>query len=183
MIRILLILLALFLAAPVLRAEGDKLFLPSKDFVEYWSAARVHAHGGNPYSGAELLRWQQYMEGESRTQATMLWTPPWTLPLYSPFGLLEPGYAHLAWLTLQVSLALGSLLFLRGVYGRGLPGWQVVGLGLFLLLGSVEFHWNLDFGQNTMLLLFGLTGFLYCRTKGYPILAGVLGALTAVKPH
>ena len=28
----------------------------------------------------------------------MLWTPPWTLPLYLPFGLLEPRPAHLAWL-------------------------------------------------------------------------------------
>ena len=31
-------------------------FFPPRDFVEYWSAATVLAHGGNPYDGKQLLK-------------------------------------------------------------------------------------------------------------------------------
>jgi hypothetical protein len=55
-----------------------------RDFVEYWSAARVHAAGGNPYDGAQLLPLQRDALGEpGRTEAVMLWTPPWTLSVSS----------------------------------------------------------------------------------------------------
>jgi hypothetical protein len=39
------------------------------------------------------------------------------------------------------------------------------------------------FGQNTGLLVLGLGGFLAARSGSRPVLAGAVGALTAIKPH
>src|SRR3954447_22756343 len=74
------------------------IFLP-KDFTEYWSAARVLATGGDPYSGSELLPVQQQIAKESAQQegkdapeespkVVSLWTPPLTPPLVAPVGFL-----------------------------------------------------------------------------------------------
>src|SRR5215212_2398045 len=87
--------------------------IPPKDFVEYWSAARVHLHGGDPYDGPQVLPFQKEAAGEPlKTQPTMLWTPPWTLPLYLPFGLLDPRPAHLLWLAVQLGCVIGSAYLL-----------------------------------------------------------------------
>ena len=72
---------ALLLNAPELARDSATLF-PPKDFIEYWSAARVHLAGGDPYDGGQLIPLQRQADGEPyKTKPTMLWTPPWTLPL------------------------------------------------------------------------------------------------------
>lgn len=162
---------------------------PLRDFVEYWSAARVATAGGNPYDGTQLLPWQRLADGDpTRTQATMLWTPPWTLPLYLPFGLLDPAPAHLAWLVVQSLLVLVSVYWLwiglGGPMGQTRNGrllWPLVPLGIALTFAPN--WWLLGYGQNTGFLLFGIGGFLRQVQRGRPIRAGLFAAFTAVKPH
>ena len=180
MTRPLLTLVAALLAAPAFAQAPTAL--PPKDFVEYYSAARVHAGGGDPYDGAQLMPWQVAMmpPGE-HTGVVMLWTPPWTLPLYTPFGWLDPNAAHLAWLATQSLLLLLSGLALAAVYGGGRRWAWLVPVGV--LLTSFETTRLLVYGQNSALVLAGLSGFLYFRTRKYPFAAGLVGALTAVKPH
>ncbi len=180
MTRPLLTLVATLLAAPA-SAQAPTVF-PPRDFVEYYSAARVHAEGGNPYDGAQLMPWQvAMMPAGEHTGVVMLWTPPWTLPLYTPFGRLDPNAAHLAWLGTQSLLLLLSGLALAAVYGGGRRWAGLVPVGV--LLTSFEVTRLLVYGQNSALVLAGLCGFLYFRTRGYPVAAGLVGALTAVKPH
>ena len=180
MTRLALILVAGLVAAPAV-AQPPTAF-PPKDFVEYYSAARVHAGGGDPYDGAQLMPWQVAMmpPGEHRG-VVMLWTPPWTLPLYTPFGWLDPNAAHLAWLGTQSLLLLLSGLALAAVYGGGKWWAWLVPVGL--LLTSFEATRLLVYGQNSAIVLAGLAGFVYLRSRGYPVAAGLVGALTAVKPH
>ncbi len=180
MTRPLLTLVAALLGAPAF-AQAPTAFPPG-DFVEYYSAARVHAGGGDPYDGAQLMPWQvAMMPADTHRGVIMLWTPPWTLPLYTPFGWLEPNAAHLAWLGTQSLLLLLSGLALAAVYGGGRRWAWVVPVGV--LLTSFETTRLLVYGQNSAIVLAGLAGFLYFRTRGYPVAAGLVGALTAVKPH
>ena len=181
MTRLLLALFAGLLSAVPGVAGGPTAYDPG-DFVEYWSAARVHAAGGNPYDGRQLLPWQRHILGEpDRVEAVMLWTPPWTLPLYAPFGRLNTGDAHRFWLVTQWLLLVVSALALARVYGEGRRrAWLVP---VAVLLTSAEVPWLFVYGQNTGFVLAGLAGFLYFRTRGYPVAAGLVGALTAVKPH
>jgi hypothetical protein len=147
-----------------------------KDFPEYWAAAHVLAHSGDPYDGAQLLRVQQAIVGSHLEQATSLWTPPWTLPLYLPFGFLPFAIARYVWLGVQLLMvfAAGELL------GRTYSARRV--LPQLLALTFAPVFWMALFGQNTGFLLLGLAGFLHFRER-QPFVAGVFAALTAIKPH
>jgi hypothetical protein len=183
MMRFCFTLMMLFTFSALVSAQPPTVIEP-RDFVEYWSAARVHAAGRNAYDGDLLLPLQREMSGEpERVEAVMLWTPPWTLPLYTPFGMLAPHEAHLAWLAVQITLTLVAILLLMRVYGAGQSLHIHLAVFGYLILTTCEFHWNIAFGQNMGILTFGLAGFLYCRVRSYPFAAGLLGALTAVKPH
>jgi hypothetical protein len=158
--------------------------LPPVDFVEYWSAAREHLRGGNPYDGDALLPWQRLASGDQhKATATMLWTPPWTLPLYWPFAFLPPNLGHAAWLVMQLSSLLLSISWLSSVY---LPvchrGLRLVFTAL-LAVAFAPSWWMMNFGQNTGFILLGLAGFLKFRLSGRPGIAGGFAALTAIKPH
>jgi hypothetical protein len=178
-----------FAAADPVRYSDPPTVVHPRDFVEYWSAARVHASGGNPYDGRQLLPLQREAAGSPfKSQPTMLWTPPYTLPLYLPFGPLDPRTAHLAWLLVQILCVTASAWLLWRVYdGPTAPSglrslaWTAIPTLILAAFGPV---WLLFFyGQNTGFLLIGLVGFLLLRPKGYPFAAGMLGALTAIKPH
>jgi hypothetical protein len=154
---------------------------PPRDFVEYWSAARVLLDGGNPYDDAALLAVQRVaLNDPELAQPVLLWTPPQTLVVYLPFGMLPFGLAHSVWLLVQCVLFLASAELLWRASGRpaGLrgPAW------LLPVLFSPVF-WNLHFGQNTAFLVFGLAGFLWARTQQRFLLAGLFVSLTAIKPH
>jgi hypothetical protein len=58
---------------------------------------------------------------------------------------------------------------------------MLVPLGMMLTTGT--FYWNLGYGQNTGYLILGLGGYLWCLRQNRPFAAGMIGALTAVKPH
>ena len=167
---------------PVLLAVGllgDKF--PPRDFVEYWSAARVLQSGGNPYDHLQLLEVQRSALNKPELQEpTLLWTPPYTLPVYLPFGYLPFETAHVVWVISQLVLIFASMVLLSLAY-RATPPQRFLGWLMPLVYAPV--FWCLHFGQNTALLLFGLSGFLLCRTRNRPWLAGLFAALTAIKPH
>ena len=158
--------------------------LPPVDFVEYWSAAREHLRGGDPYDGDALLPWQRLASGDpDKASATMLWTPPWTLPLYWPFGSLPPNLGHAGWLVIQLGCLLLGIFWLSSVY---LPEYRRGVRLAFTVLMAVAFApswWMVNFGQNTGFILLGLAGFLRFRQSGRPGVAGGFAALTAIKPH
>ena len=173
-------LLALFVLSPACVAQSPTLFDPV-DFKEYWSASRVHLNGGNPYDAQQILPLQQLCANEPELETpTMLWTPPWTLPLYWPSGLLEPREAHLVWLLIQTLCCLISAILIWLVYGGAK---QTIWLPAVLTLFSAPMAWGWVYGQNTGFLLLGLAGFAYCKHRNWHYLAGVFAALTAVKPH
>ncbi len=163
-------------------AQAFPHLMPPRDFVEYYSAAKVLSDGGDPYDGSQLLPVQREITGNAEmSKAVSLWTPPWTLPIYLPFGFLPFSTAHFVWLLIQAALLALSVEFLWNIY----PGPRRLGLLIpyALLLGFAPVFWNLHFGQNTAFLLLGLAGFLHFRSRGFAGPAGCCTALTAIKPH
>ena len=177
------VLLVATLPAPPDKAGDDpRPFFQPRDFVEYWSAARVLSAGGDPYDAAQLLPVQRIVTGDpDLTEVVSLWTPPWTLPLYRPFGFEPFAVARYVWLALQLLLIAVSVELLWRTYGGplGLPAL----LPHLLAVGFAPVFWTVFFGQNTGILLLGVSGFLYFRTREQPYLAGAFAALTALKPH
>src|SRR6266852_5294263 len=109
--RLILMAAALALAALLLiqqigRLLADRSIMPPDDFVEYWAAGRLNAHGENPYDGANLLTLEREA-GRDTDVAVMMWIPPWTLTFVMPIGLLESRLGQLMGLLLH----LGVILF------------------------------------------------------------------------
>lgn len=155
--------------------------LPPKDFVEYWTAARLALDGGDPYDGDQLLPLQQAAANEpERTEAVMMWNPPWTLPLYLPWAKLDPRPAQLLWLGLQFALIVVSCVMLWKLYD-GPP--EHLGAVPLIAVSFYATLWTIKYGQNTGFLLLGLAGFAFFTQRNRPIAAGVFAALTALKPH
>jgi hypothetical protein len=168
---------------------------PPKDFPEYWAAAHVFAGGGDPYSGADLLPVQQAITGDhDSTKAVSLWTPPWTLPLYLPFGFLPFTPSRFVWIFAQLAMVFAAVELLWRTYRQGSRHTPCADVGIGTrsvpttliphLLAAVfaPVFWMALFGQNTGFLLLGLAGFLHFRDTR-PFLAGAFAALTAIKPH
>ncbi|QEL13490.1 glycosyltransferase family 87 protein [Limnoglobus roseus] len=165
----------------VSRVREQPSSLPMKDFVEYWSAAKVNLAGGNPYDAAQLKPHQQAALGVKQLDdVTMMWNPPWVLVLVTPLGLLSATSAHYVFLAVQLAAILLSATWLWKVY-RGPTSYLWVAWVLALTFGPSAFvFW---YGQIGGLLLLGLAGFLYFRHIDRPVIAGVFVALTAIKPH
>src|SRR5262249_47255860 len=153
--------------------------LPLKDFVEYWSAGDVFVNGGNPYDPEALSGSLTNALGEERASTTMMWNPPWTLPITAPFAMLPIRLAHILWVALQLTLVMVPANMRWGALGGNDPGrWFRAAV---LLFPPTVFL--LVYGQIGALCLFGVAGFLYFMDRDRPMLAGLCVALTAIKPH
>lgn len=154
--------------------------LPNKDFVQYWSAARVNLDGGNPYDATQLKPLQALaLNQPDLTNVTMMWNPPWVVALVTPLAWLPSGTAHIAFLFVQLAALLLSVTWLWKQYHGPADRLWVAWL---LALGfgpSVFIFW---WGQIGGLILLGLAGFLRFRDSK-PFVAGLFIALTAIKPH
>jgi len=148
------------------------------DFTEYWAAGRLNARGENPYDGSNVRAVQRGI-GLDDT-AIMMWNPPWTLALVMPVGLLDFRTAYGVWVLANVALLLASAeLLWRGFGGDPARRW----LAYLLALTFVPTIFLIGSGQITGVVLVGLAGFLVLAGANRPLLAGAVGALTAVKPH
>jgi hypothetical protein len=166
-----------FVAALLLPAY----FPADRDFVEYYSAARLLAHHGNPYDGEQMLEIQREIRPHLADQpALSLWTPPWTMPLYLPLGFFSPSVAHLLWILWQTAMLAWAVEMLWATFNETVPNWV---LPYFLLVIFAPVFWNLHFGQNTAFLVLGLAGFVYHKQRQQHYHAGLFVALTALKPH
>jgi hypothetical protein len=147
------------------------------DFTEYWCAGRLNATGENPYDGSNMRALQRSL-GLDDT-AIMMWNPPWTLTIVMPIGLLEFRTAYGVWVLANLALiVLSAELLWRGLGGDV----KRRGIAWLLTLTFVPTMFLIGSGQITGLVLIGLAGFAVLREKR-PFVAGMVGALTAVKPH
>jgi len=176
---------ALAVAALVALAVGaasfERLFaagLPAPmDFAAFWTAGKLGLERGNVYDGAAVREVQRGL-GLDAT-AIMMWNPPWTLSLVLPLGWFPFRTAYALWVLLNIGLLIASAdLLWRGLGGPP----RLRGLALLLTLAFAPTLLLIFSGQLTAFVLLGLAGFVALRPR-HPFLAGMAGALTAIKPH
>src|SRR6476620_2794980 len=95
--RVEYVALALILLRFIVLSSPGVAALPLKDFVEYWSAGDVFLSDGNPYDPEALSGSLSNALGEERSSTTMMWNPPWTLPLTEPFEMRPSRHAPVLW--------------------------------------------------------------------------------------
>jgi hypothetical protein len=152
--------------------------LPVVDLVEYWSAAHLLVHGGNPYSPTQMLVLEK-ASGWSQAGPLLMWNPPWALAFVLPLGFLSYRAAYLLWLAINFTILLicANKLWLH--YG-GSP--QRLCLAWIIALTFVPTLTAIGLGQIPPLILLGITMFLLlCDTN--PSLAGAATVLIGLKPQ
>lgn len=152
--------------------------LPLHDFVEYWAAGRLNAHGENPYDPERIHQLER--EVGRTSEGILMWNPPWTLPLVMPLGLLDCRVAHLLWLALQFAVLAWCADALWRLYGGDVSRRWLAWLLAFAFLPSLI---SLTAGQISPLVLLGAVLFLVCLHRGREGLAGAALVLLAIKPH
>jgi hypothetical protein len=154
-------------------------FLSKDDFVEYWAAGRLNLSGSNPYDAGQLFNLQREV-WPGRPEPLMMWNPPWTLALVMPFGMLDYDFSRILWLVAGLILVMVCSDWIWRVYGGDSSKRWV---GVLLGLSFIPTVLVLRYGQISVFLLVGLTGFLYgIHSKKY-FRAGIACSLIAIKPH
>jgi len=150
------------------------------DFTAYWGAARVFLAHQNPYAAEPLLTVQRSV-GWLDADPIRAYNPPWTLPLFAPFGFLSFPPANAIWLALSLAIELLSALALW-IYFGGSPRtrWVAAAIALtFLPLGLTN-----HYGQITPLILAGLVAFLLLmRARRWFAAGASLLLVLGIKPH
>ncbi|OQA17684.1 MAG: hypothetical protein BWY63_02300 [Chloroflexi bacterium ADurb.Bin360] len=157
-------------------------FLANDDFVQYWAAGRLNFQGNNPYD-PELLRPLQHEAG--RTEyipgvATIVWNPPWTMPLLMFFGALPYPVARALWFMGSFALLAGCGMWIWSWYA-GAPRLRWVPLVLsFTFMPALLM---LRVGQIGAFMFAGVLGFLSSVTKRQWLQLGAWVILLSVKPQ
>jgi hypothetical protein len=148
------------------------------DFAEYWAAGHLEACGENPYDPDRIHELEQQLG--RKTDAVLMWNPPWTLPLVIPFGVLPAPLAHLLWLLVQFAVLVLCAELLWRFHGGNPERRGIAWLITFTFLPTL---FALTAGQISPLLLLGATGFLCLQQQRRDFAAGAAAALLGIKPH
>ncbi|MGA7521932.1 MAG: glycosyltransferase family 87 protein [Acidobacteriaceae bacterium] len=171
--RVLRVTGALLLLAVCLGMLGAALSrnAANRDFICYWSSARLLRAHANPYETQAILRLENAAGGAYREPFIMR-NPPWALFLIAPLGFFSAPVAGFLWLVTLIGAALVSIRMLRG--GSGEPPLVVY---LFApILGCAMA------GQTSIFLLLGIALFFRYEQR-WPFWAGMALLLPAMKPH
>jgi len=109
-----------------------------------------------------------------------MWNPPWTLPLTMTIGTVPWRIGQLLWFALNLVAVLASVAVLWRLYFND---WRLAGVAIAVACVFAPTAFLLLLGQISGLMLLGLAGFLWFTNTNRFALAGLLAALTAIKPH
>jgi hypothetical protein len=173
-------ILVLIRLAPILTKPE---YLPSDDFVPYWSSGKLNLQGENPYDPQKVEQLQIAAGGQASGTYTIsiVLNPPWAISLVMPFGMLDYPSGRLAWLIFSILLlVLSSQLLWRIYSGKPNQHWIAL-LVIFIFAPTISV---LEVGQIAPLILLGLIGFQYFAiSHKNDWLAGAFLALASIKPQ
>lgn len=141
-----------------------------KDYISYWSAAKLLLHHADPYSPTEVLAIER-AHGFSPSRPIIMRNPPWAMPLVAPLALGTPLTSFIVWLLAAVGCI---VVFVRVVQVP--PADRAFA---FVFAPAIA---CITSGQSSPFLLLGFCLFLRLHRRS-PFLAGVSLFFMALKPH
>lgn len=149
------------------------------DFVGYWAAGRALLDHDNPYSLEKILSLQK-SAGWTGDVPLPVWTPPWSLFLLVPFGMLSYPTGRFIWLIVNLALVILCADWAWRFYG-GTPRYRWI--SWLVSLTFLPTLTALSIGQIGPIILAGIASFLYFEKRQQLWLAGIATVLIAIKPH
>jgi len=173
-----LVLVASLAGFLALHQQQIRASVTDRDSIAYWAAARLLLHRQDPYSAPSVLALQR-SQGYEADKPLVLRTPPWSLWMVLPLGLLNPYWAWVAWLAVLLASLFLSMRISWRMYGDGIRP-----PAIFLLAGYLfaPVPGCLVAGQLGMVLLLGIVLFFVIEER-HPLLAGAVLLIPFAKPH
>jgi hypothetical protein len=170
-------LLVWFLAA---HEQKIRASVAGRDSIQYWAAGKLLVHRQNPYSVPSVLALER-SQGYPADRPLMLRTPPWSVWMALPEGLLSSYWAWVVWLAILLASLVIAIRISWRMYGdrespRPPPAFLLAGY-LFAPVAAC-----LVAGQMGMVLLLGIALFLLFE-ENHPFLAGAALLMPLAKPH
>jgi hypothetical protein len=166
--------------AYVLVVHMDKVRanVSQRDSIQYWAAGKLLIHRDNPYDVGSTIELER-QQGYAQDRPVLVRTPPWSLFLFLPLGLVNAFWGWLLWmaasaLSLIVAMRLSWKMFGKGDDSRS----------IFLLVGYLfaPVLACLEAAQIGFVLLVGIVLFMVLERER-PFLAGAALVLPFAKPH
>jgi hypothetical protein len=149
-----------------------------RDSIAYWAAAKLALHHQNPYAAEAVLAMEQ-QQGYGFGKPLVLRTPPWSLWMFLPLGLLDCYWAWVSWLSILIASLVISIRLCWRMYGEpGRP--PTIFLVVAYLLAPVPAC--LAAGQMGLVLLLAIVLFLFLEPQ-FPFVAGAVLVVAFSKPH
>jgi hypothetical protein len=143
----------------------------NRDFISYWSSAKLLLAHQNPYAGQAVLQMEN-AAGSGYREPLLMRNPPWALFVVAPLGFFSASVAAFLWLLVLIVLALLAIKCLR----LGLKPPPLVVYLFAPILGCAMA------GQVSILLLAGIA-FFFKYHQERPWLSGLALLMPAMKPH
>jgi hypothetical protein len=158
-----ILLAGVFISTLVLRPA-------SRDFISYWSAAKLLVHHADPYSSTHVFALEK-AQGDVASKPDIMRNPPWAMFLVAPLAVGSPMAGLLFW-----TLAAVGCVFL---FARLLNVSSKDRAFAFVFAPAVS---SIISGQSSPFLLLGFALFMHLH-RSRPFLAGASLLLMAIKPH
>jgi hypothetical protein len=113
----------------VSRSDDIRKIVSQRDTIAYWAAARLLIQHHNPYDASSVLELERE-QGYSGRMVLLLLTPPWSLFILLPLGLLNAFGGWLFWTLLSLGSLVVALRLCWKIFGKGAqlgPFYWVVG--------------------------------------------------------
>ncbi len=153
----------------------DRHAATTKDFLQYWSAERLLAHGGNPYDVAATLQLERSV-GFKENQPLITLSPPVAFFFALPLAWVSPNSGLMVWMLLMFACMLASVGIVWLLQGRPDSRYHLIGIFFPPVLRCIMA------GQLGVFFLLEIVLFLYLQ-KSRPFWAGAALVFCTLKPH
>lgn len=187
-VAIVIVLLALLFALDVYATYSvfTSLYPGANDFYSRWKGAQVYwVEGLDPYSDQATLAIQQGIYGRPARpdeDPGPFAYPFYTVLLLVPLVWLPYAWVEAIWLVILEFALIGGVLLYMSLVGWRLPSWLLALTGLWTVIFYHSAR-TILLGQFAGLILLWTVGTLWALGRGHDITAGVLLALTTIKPQ
>ena len=173
-----LVLVGLLLWFLASHEQKIRASVATRDSIQYWATGKLLLHHQNPYS-VPAVQALESSQGYPADRPLMLRTPPWSVWMVLPVGLLSSFWAWVVWLAILFASLVISIRISWQMYGDA-PRPPAVFLFSAYLFAPVAAC--LAAGQMGMVLLLGIVLFLLLE-HDRPFLAGAALLIPMAKPH
>jgi hypothetical protein len=147
----------------------------NKDYLQYWSAEQLLAHGGNPYDAAATLQLERSV-GFDQYQPLITLSPPVAFFFALPLGWVQAKTGLIGWMLLMFACMLASVWIVWLLEEKPESRYHLIGIFFPPVLRCIMA------GQLGVFFLLEITLFLYLQ-KSRPFLAGAALVFCSLKPQ